>query len=111
MRHYVIDDMAPGDRKRLAEELARRGYSAGIEGLFWLPVPDRLLTPLQRGHARSCGPHAMAIEMTATGCDLELLVRARNRLRCDCVGPANEKAKAGMIRLLDEILADLDIAC
>jgi hypothetical protein len=107
MRSYYIDEFVPGELERLAERLDRMDLSASMEDLYWLPVPAELLTPLQREHERECGPYSLALEILDAALRLELLVRARNKLRCDCVAYAEPKLIAHMIAhvhgLLDEL--------
>ena len=83
MREYVISDLTPAETQGLEETLAARNLAAGIEHLYWLPVPE--LTAVQKEHAASCGPHVVALEVEETSLRMELLVRAKNRLRCDGV--------------------------
>ena len=46
MRAYVIDQLAESEVNALAEHLADMDLRAGLEGIFWLPVPPALLTPI-----------------------------------------------------------------
>ena len=109
MRNYCLDEFVPGELERLAERLDGMEFSAGMEALYWLPVPQELLTPLQKEHERECGPHALALEILDEALRLELLVRARNRLRCDCVAYADQRLVHHMIRYLHDLLDELKI--
>ena len=109
MRCYCIDEFVPGELERLAERLNSMELSAGMEELYWLPVPQGLLTPVQKQHEPECGPYVLALEMLDEALRLELLVRARNRLRCDCVAYADQKLVVHMINYLHSLLDELRI--
>ena len=109
MRRYCIDEFLPGELALLVERLDSMELSAGMEELYWLPVPQNLLTPLQTAHARECGPYALALEVLGESVRLELLVRARNRLRCDCVAYAEPRLIDHMISYLHGLLDELKI--
>ncbi len=101
MRWYAVDDLSAGETARLAQALHAMEFASGMESLFWLPVPEAMLSPVQREHATDCGPYVLA---------LELVVRARGRLRCDCVHYAGPELRAHMIAYLEQLLADLQIS-
>jgi hypothetical protein len=109
MRSYYIDEFVPGELERLAERLDSMELSAGVEDLYWLPVPRVLLTPMQKKHESECGPYVLALEILDDALRLELLVRARNRLRCDCVAYAGQKLAYYMIKYLHGLLDELKI--
>jgi hypothetical protein len=109
MRSYYIDDFVPGELERLVGLLDGMELSAGMEDLYWLPVPSDMLTPLQRQHESECGPYILALEILDSALRLELLVRARNRLRCDCVAYAEPKLVVHMIAYLHGLLDELKI--
>jgi len=98
-----------GESERLVERLEAMELSAGMEGLYWLPVPRTLLTPLQKEHERECGPYALALELSGPALRMELLVRARNRLHCDCVAYAEQQLSAHMTGYLHGLLDELKI--
>lgn len=108
MRLYVVEDLQPDYLKRLQTALEERKLSGSVEGIFWLPVPEQMLSDIQREHA-SCGPHAMALELGPSWLRLELLVRARSIIRCSCIHYASPELRAQMIDWLDTLLKELDI--
>ena len=110
MRSYCIDEFVPGELERLAERLDNMELSAGLEELYWMPVPKNLLTPVQKKHERECGPYVLALEILDESLRLELLVRARSKLRCDCVAFAEQKLVDYMIGYLHGLLDELEIA-
>ncbi|EPR42319.1 hypothetical protein dsx2_0246 [Desulfovibrio sp. X2] len=109
MRWYVVDELAAADVKRIVEALETRGLQSPIEGLYYLTVPEELLSEEQRAHAAECGPHVMALETEDEFLRLELLVRARGRMRCSCVHYASPEARSWAIDFLDAFIRELDI--
>ena len=109
MRWYGIDDLTAEDTAKLAASLTEMELTSGMDGLFWLPAPAELLSPLQQEHAASCGPHVMGLELEETSLRLEMLVRARGRMRCDCVHYASPELRNSMIAWLENLLAELGI--
>ena len=109
MRWYAVDDLTDRDVARVRAALEEMRLHSGMEGLYWLPVPEGLLEPDQREHGSSCGPHVMGLELEEEGLRMELLVRARARMRCDCVRYAGPKLRAHMIAWLEDLLAGLGV--
>ncbi len=58
---------------------------------------------------KSCGPHVFGLEVEEDSLRMELLVRAKNRMRCDCVHYAGPELRASMIAWLEQMLTDLGI--
>lgn len=109
MRVYLVEDLPPELCRRLADFAVERGYASSLEGLFWLPVPESLWSSLQREHAARCGPYAVSLEIGEDFLRLELLVRARNRLHCDCVAPANSDTRQALIDHLEGLIAECNL--
>ena len=80
---------------------------SGLEGIFWLPIPDDMLNQKQKEHKLQCGPYNMALEIGDEAVYLELLVRGLGRLRCECLGPPSPALREYMIDYLDSVLRDL----
>ena len=110
MRSYFIDELAPEDVKRIKANLAHKGLAGSLEGIYYLPVPEALLSPEQKEHLAACGPFIMPLETGDDWVRLEMLVRARAILRCSCVAYAHPALREHMIDSLDALIKDLDIA-
>lgn len=108
MRLYCIDELTQQDVTSITARLNEMELGAGLPGLFWLPVPTALLQDVQREHAE-CGPHCMALEVLDDSLRLELLVRARNKLRCECVAYASPELQRHMMDYVDSLLRELSI--
>ena len=105
MRCYLIDEIHTDVLDRLEKILTERGYQSGIEKLYWLPVDNEMLLPVQREHTASCGPHCLALEIMESGVRLELLVRAKARMRCECISYLSPAAEQEMTHRVDSLLA------
>ncbi|EPR30435.1 hypothetical protein dsat_1575 [Alkalidesulfovibrio alkalitolerans DSM 16529] len=110
MRWYVIDELTREDASRIDQALsAREDMKSPLEGLYYLSVPHELLSEEQKAHADECGPHVMGLETDTDFVRLELLVRARGRMRCSCVHYASPEARAWAINYVDAFIRELDI--
>lgn len=107
MRAYLVDELDSQTVKHIGERLTELGFASGMEKLYWLPLEENLLTPVQKEHAEKCGPHCMALELLDSGVRLELLVRARNIMRCECVTYTTPEAERVMIERLDQLVAEV----
>lgn len=107
MRCYIVDELSKETLRHLAEALESKGWASGIEKLYWLPLAENKLTPLQKEHALSCGPHCMALELLDNGVRLELLVRARGKMRCECIAYTCPEAERAMMEYVDSLLENI----
>lgn len=110
MRSYTINEIKSEDIRRLKDYLAQQGHSAPIEDIYWFEVPAELLSETQQEHAGECGPYVFPLETGDTWIMLELLIRPRNAMHCNCIGYAAEEQRSHVIRRLEAILEELRIA-
>ncbi|MHC1751551.1 hypothetical protein [Humidesulfovibrio sp.] len=111
MRCYVIEDFYPEHLQKITAALTEKGFAGSLDGIFYLPLPQELLTETQREHAAECGPHICVLEVIEEGAlKLELLVRAQNKLRCECVFYATPAQREHIISSLDDLVRQLDIS-
>jgi hypothetical protein len=108
MRSLVIDELTSPDMEKLAGHLETTLEVSGLPDVFWLPVPEELLTPTQREHA-DCGPHRVAVVLELDGLRLELLVRASQSLRCACTDYADDGQRKWLIGYLDGLIEQLEL--
>ncbi|UZP68352.1 hypothetical protein N1030_05080 [Desulfovibrio mangrovi] len=108
MRLYVLEDLTAEDLKKVQGHLDAMELSGGMPGIYWLPLPKDMLNEVQLEHTE-CAPHCMALEIVGDSLRMELLVRARNKLRCDCVSYPSPELRAHMIQYMDDMLKDLGI--
>lgn len=107
MRTYTIDELDTNTLRHLEEYLTEAGLTSGIEKLYWLPLTASQLAPIQKEHEESCGPHCLALEVLDDGVRLELLVRAKGRMRCECIQYALPETQQLMMQQLDELIAGI----
>ena len=108
MKQYVIDELRPDDYKTIKSYLDDNFVASGVEGVYWIYLEDDLLADAQVGHAE-CRPFYFALEIENSTLSCELLVRAVNRMRCNCIGYATEKQRNWLIRNIDAIFDNLGI--
>ncbi len=111
MRSYLIEDFYPEHLVKVLAALKDKGYTGPLDGIFYLPVPEELLSDVQRAHVDGCGPYVFVLEVVdERTLKLELLVRAQKKLRCECVMYATPAQRAHVIDFLDTFIRHLDIA-
>ena len=110
MRTYRISDLTTQDMAALCKRLEAMDLASSMDGLYWLPVPQDMLSEEQAEHQDECGPYAMGLECDDDWISLELLVRARSKLRCSCVHYAAPELRAHMMDYLDGLLAELGVS-
>jgi hypothetical protein len=108
MKQYVIDEMNPQDSKALGDYLKQHTQPAGVDGLYWLPIAEGLLSPEQHSH-EDCKPFAFALELLPDRLVCELLVRTRSRVRCSCITYASREQREWLIETIDAILSKLGV--
>jgi hypothetical protein len=109
MRQYVIDQLRPEEYRALKAYLDAHADDSGVDGLYWIPIEDELLSPVQRDHL-DCRPFAFALELTPDQLAAELLVRTRSRMRCACIAYATDEQRAWLISMVDTILEKLGVS-
>jgi hypothetical protein len=117
MRSYLIEDLVEDDLKKIADALNELEMRGPLDGIYYLPLPMELLQQEQKNHLDECGPYFMALELVEGPSDmsecqvkLELLVRARNKIRCSCVTYATSPQRKHMIEYLDQFIEELEIS-
>mgnify|MGYP001025446283 FL=1 len=108
MKQYLIDELRPDDYKKLRDHLDEHYGPCQVEGLYWVPVQENLLTEVQAAHI-GCQPFYFAVELQPTSISFELLIRTTNRVRCDCIGYANQAQRENIIYFADKLFETLKI--
>ena len=108
MKQYVVDELRPADSKKIKAHLDKTLQPGGIDGVYWVPVAENLLTPEQAGHTE-CHPLCFAVELEPDRLACGLLLRTQSRMRCSCVGYATETQRNWVIQFIDDIFEKLDI--
>jgi hypothetical protein len=108
MRQFVIDEIPRRQREEIEFYLKDKTVSSGMEDLFWLEIPEGMLSTIQSEH-QTCGPHYFAIETGKNFVKFEFLVRCRLRLRCDCVQYATPGQEAYLLNFAHTLIQELDL--
>ncbi|GAB6888610.1 hypothetical protein JCM13304A_21090 [Desulfothermus okinawensis JCM 13304] len=103
MRSYLIDEIPRADIEKIRTYLREKKFKSPIEDIFWIQVPEELLTSEQKEHISSCGPYIFSLELGRDFIKLELLVRATNKIRCSCISFANLEQINYGINLIENI--------
>ena len=108
MKQYVIDELRPSDHDKIKAYMDEHFPGSEIERIYWLPIdPDRL-ADVQVLHI-ACQPFFFAIELMPDRLAFELLVRTKNRIRCQCIQYATESQRNWLIGQADAMLEKLEI--
>ncbi len=114
MRTYLIEDLYENDYEKIINALDELNFNGPLKGIYYLPLPEKLLQQEQVDHMDECGPYFMALEGIEGVSDnvlkLELLVRGRNKIRCSCICYATPEQRKHMIEYLDQFIEELEIS-
>ncbi|RLB11444.1 MAG: hypothetical protein DRG27_01195 [Deltaproteobacteria bacterium] len=108
MRSYFIDEISKKDMQKIEEFLKNNAISSPIEGLFWIQIPEQLLTKEQAEH-KECAPHICALELGRDWIKLELFVRSAKSLRCTCCGYCTEEQRDFIISYANRMIDQLGV--
>jgi len=108
MKQYVIDELRPRDYSDLKAYLDRTYGTDAIQGVYWIPIAQERLSETQHSHS-GCQPFYFALELEPERLACELLVRTKNRVRCDCIAYANVQQRNWIMGLIDTIFEELAI--
>jgi len=109
MKQYVVDQLRYQDYEKLKGFLDQNFGEAAIDGVYWIPLDQNVLAPIQSEHLE-CQPHMAAVELSETRLSMELLVRTRTRIRCNCIAYATQEQRNWLIRRVDDMLEQLGIS-
>ena len=90
MRQYQLDEIPRPDIPRVREYLDAHAIAAGVEDIWWVDLPEDLLSPEQFSH-RDCRPFRFAVEVGDDFVRFEFLIRSRETMRCACIGYATRE--------------------
>ncbi len=108
MRQFLVDEIPRRQMEEIEAYLKENTIPSGLEKIYWLEVPEDLLSGIQQEH-RECGPHYWAIETGKDFLKFEFLVRGRRRLRCDCVQYATPAQEAFLLNSAHRLIEALEL--
>ncbi len=108
MKQYVVDELRLGDHLKLEAYLDKHFGPTEINGIYWIPLEKKILSAIQSDHGE-CQPFYFAIVLESTKLVCELLVRTREKMKCDCIHYATENQRNSIIGFIDSIFEKLDV--
>lgn len=108
MKQYVIDELRSWDYGKIKDYLDKHCKAAGLEGVYWIEIPEELLTDQQKSHD-PCKPFHFGIELEEDKMACGLLVRASGNIRCHCIAYANREQRNWLVETLDAMMEQLGI--
>lgn len=105
MRQFVIDELSILERDNLDSYLKRTLKIGPMIGIYWIVLPDDLISEAQQGH-ESCGPFYMAVELEDKRLCFELLVRSNANLHCSCITYATPTQRQFVLDFIDRMLEE-----
>lgn len=115
MRTYLIEDIYDEDYDKIINAFNELEFNGSVDGIYYIPLPDDMLEQEQIDHMDEDGPFFLALEaikaVSGNQLKMELLVRARKKIRCSCVCYCSAKQRKHMIEYLDNFISELGIYC
>ena len=108
MKQYIIDELRPADREKIGSILEDKFGKPVMDNIYWISLAPDHYTDVQAAH-NDCQPFYFAIELAPDALACELLVRTKQRVRCNCIDYATEKQRNWIIRLIDDLFAEAEI--
>ena len=106
MRQYMLDEISRSDIARVRDYLNEHAQAAGLEDIWWVDLPEDLLSPEQFSH-RDCRPFRFAVELGDTFVRFEFLIRSQQTMRCACIGYATRQQRDFILAFSDRLVEDL----
>jgi len=103
MRQFVIDELTALERDNLDSYLKRSLKPGPMTGIFWLALPEDLLSDAQQGHEK-CGPFYFAVDLEDRRLCFEMLVRSSTNLHCTCIAYATAVQRQFLLDFIDRML-------
>lgn len=106
MRQFVIDELSPMERDNIDSYLKRSIKIGPMVGLYWLQMPEDLLSATQLEHKEQHGPYHVGVELTNTAVKFELLVRSQVNLHCHCIAHATPAQRQFVLDFIDKMVTE-----
>ncbi len=106
MRQFVIDELSPMERDNIDSYLKRTIKHGPMIGLYWLQLPDDLLSATQLDHNAQHGPFHLGVEVTNSAVKFELLVRSQVNLHCHCIAHATAAQRLFVLDFIDNMVEE-----
>ncbi len=108
MKQYIIDEIRDKDYNKIKSFCDNNLEPSKIEGIYHIVLSSPLLNKTQKSH-KECQPFYFAIHLLRDKLIIELLIRTKKKLKCDCIGYANKTQRNWIIDYFDGVLKQLGI--
>ena len=108
MRSYMIDEISKPDMEKIDAHLSRHAMKSGLEKIFWVKIPEDILSPVQFQH-KDCQPHVFAVELGTDWIKLEFFVRTLKGFRCQCSSYSSSSQRDFICNYADQLVETLQI--
>lgn len=106
MRQFVIDELSPMESDNIDSYLKRSLKRGPMIGLYWIQLPDDLLSETQRDHNEDHGPFHLGVELTNSAVKFEFLVRSQVNLHCACIAHATPAQRQFVLDFIDKMVTE-----
>jgi hypothetical protein len=108
MQSIILEDLTPAQIAAIRPWLSAATQPGPLPGIFWLIMPRELLSTQQGSHYASCGEYYLAVVMDEHrgSLRLELLVRARNNLHCECMAMSSQAQREFALNFWDRLMRE-----
>jgi len=108
MKQYVVDEIRAPDHEKIKVYLDREFGPPKMGGIYWIPIAGDMLSDVQHAH-KQCQPFFFALDFAPDRLSCELLVRTKNRVRCECIGYATESQRNWIVSIVDAMFEKLGL--
>ena len=108
MRLYMLDEIMRKDLPRVREYLNEHAIAARLEDIWWVDVPEDLLSAEQFAH-QDCRPFRFAVEVGDDFVRLEFLIRSDQSMRCTCIDYATRQQRDFILAFADRLVEELGL--
>ncbi len=108
MRQLLYDEISESDIKKIKRYLTKNAIASPLGDIFWINLPEELYDETQKSH-KDCQPFYFAIEIGSKYLRIELLIRSRQRLHCQCIKYANKSQRDFIFDFADKLMERLKV--
>ena len=108
MKQYVIDEIRAADHEKIKAYLDAEFGPSEMGSIYWVPLGEEMQSDIQKDH-KKCQPFYFALDLEQERLSCELLIRTRDRIRCDCIHYATESQRNWLISVVDAVFEKLEI--
>ncbi len=109
MRSYYIDEIPAPEMEKARDYLKAAAVSSKLENLFWITIPEDLLTASQFQHT-GCRPHAFAVETGTDWVKFEFFIRSLTNIQCTCPDYGTKQQREFIIHFAHNMMKQLQIS-